>query len=309
METDRRATGLIALGATLISFAPILVKALVLAGLGPSAIGFWRNAFGAVALFGFAAATRTGVRLSRRAAAPVALAGVLFFLDLFVWHRSIHLVGAGMSTVLASTQVFCTAILSAVLFGERIRPRFVAAAVAGILGVALLVGVGSPVAFTPDYVRGIGYGLLTGVLYAGFLVSMRHAGRLPDAPAAVTTMAWMSVVAAVLLGVSTRIEGGMMAPVDAGGWVRVVLLALLAQAVGWLVISMALPRVPGSTGAILLLMQPVLATVWGALLFDETLTALQIIGMAITLVAVYVGSMRVVGKNAGKVQAEPSRSR
>jgi drug/metabolite transporter (DMT)-like permease len=40
---------------------------------------------------------------------------------------------------------------------------------------------------------------------------------------------------------------------------------------------------------LILLLQPILATVWGILFYDEYLKPLQIVGAAITLVAMYFG--------------------
>ena len=39
-------------------------------------------------------------------------------------------------------------------------------------------------------------------------------------------------------------------------------------------------------------LQPVLATVWSAILFGETLAPLQILGALVTLAAIYAGSVR-----------------
>ena len=44
-------------------------------------------------------------------------------------------------------------------------------------------------------------------------------------------------------------------------------------------------------GGLILLLQPALATVWGALIFGEKLEPSQIVGVLITLGAVYLGSV------------------
>ncbi len=219
-------------------------------------------------------------------------AGLAFALDLFVWHRAIVLAGAGMATILANTQVFGTAVLSALLFHERLTPRLLMTAVVAMTGVSLLVGVGSDVAFTPQYLRGIGLGLATAVFYSLFLVSLRAAGKLSGAVSSLVPLFWFSSYAAIFLVGAVSVEGEAAWPRGWTPWLLLVLLAVVAQSLGWWIISRSLPRVEGAVSGLILLLQPTLATIWGALLFREVLEPLQILGVVITLGAVYLGSTR-----------------
>ncbi len=292
MEGRGRPLATLVVGAACISFAPILVKVLMRGGLGPTAIGFWRCALGAVVLAALTLARGRSLRLPRRAAWFAAAAGLAFFADLSVWHRAIRDAGAGLATILGNMQVFLTALLSWWLFRERIGARFAAAAVAAVAGVVLLVGVGSGVALSGAYLRGIVLGLLTALLYATFLLAMRAAGSASGGGSTLAVMTWMSAFATLPLGLLTVAEGGASVPVGWVAWSAVAGLAILAQSLGWWSISRALPLVPGATAGLLLLLQPVLATVWGAILFEESLTLLQGIGAAVTLAAIYAGSRR-----------------
>lgn len=292
MEGRGRPLATLVVGAACISFAPILVKVLMRGGIGPTAIGFWRCALGTVVLAALARGRGASLRLPRRAAWFAAAAGLAFFADLAVWHRAIRDAGAGLATILGNMQVFLTALLSWWLFRERIGARFAAAAVAAISGVVLLVGVGSGVELSGAYLRGVGLGLLTALLYATFLLAMRASGSASGGGSTLAVMTWMSAFATVPLGLLTVVEDGPAVPVGWAAWSAVWGLAILAQSFGWWSISRALPRVPGATAGLLLLLQPVLATVWGAVLFDETLTVLQGVGAAVTLAAIYAGSRR-----------------
>jgi drug/metabolite transporter (DMT)-like permease len=64
------------------------------------------------------------------------------------------------------------------------------------------------------------------------------------------------------------------------------LLALVSQVVGWLLIATALPRLPAVETSIMLLGQPILAVIWGVLLFDERLSGIQWLGSALVLAGV-----------------------
>jgi len=279
-------------GAALISLAPILVKAASLRGVGPTAIAMWRCAFGALLLLGAAAVARLPLRLPRAVAVLMLAAGLAFAIDLWIWHRAILLVGAGMATILANTQVFVTAILCALFFGERLTARFLVAATSGMAGVALLVGVGSDVEFSAGYLRGVVYGLGTGFAYATFLVLLLAAGRRAREGSALVRICWFSAFAAAFLLAALGGEQERVLAPDWIAWLLLLALALIAQSFGWWVISTSLIRVRGAVAALVLLLQPVLATVWGALLFGERLEPLQSLGALVTLAAVYAGSRK-----------------
>ncbi len=300
-----RSFAVLSFGAVCISFAPVFVKLIGQEVLGPSAIAFWRTLFGAAILFVWATLAGHKVSLPWSMTRWTILAGLIFCCDLFVWHRSILFVGAGMATILANTQVFATAVLSSFIFKEKLGIRFFLAALSGIVGVILLVGVGSDFEFTAGYIRGIIYGLATGVFYANYIVTLKVAGqREGQPPSFITLMAWVSTFSAIFLGLATLFtEADAMIPPTPYAWFILFSLALVAQAVGWWAISMSLPKIDAHRGGLALLLQPVLATVWGLLFFAEHLTILQLTGAAITLAAIYVGTVR---RRARRIPVPPA---
>jgi drug/metabolite transporter (DMT)-like permease len=279
-------------GAVCISFAAIFVKLLGMEKMGPTAIAFWRTLFGAAILFSWAALRRDRLTLTASVTRWSALAGFIFFLDLFFWHRSILYAGAGMATILANTQVFGTALLSFLIFKERLTFKFFAAAVCAVAGVALLIGLGSEIEFSVRYLKGIAFGLLTGIVYANYIVTLKIAGQKEKKLSFLTLMAWTSLFSALFLGVAGLLEKDRFMPPDLFSVFILFALALVAQALGWWAIASSLPKIAASRSGLALLLQPVLATVWGVFFFHEYLTPLQIVGGLITLVAIYVGSVR-----------------
>jgi drug/metabolite transporter (DMT)-like permease len=73
-------------------------------------------------------------------------------------------------------------------------------------------------------------------------------------------------------------------------------LALGSQVVGWMLIAIVLPRVPALETSVLLMAQPVLAMIWGVVIFSERLSAVQWAGCALVLAG--AGSMSMVGRIA-----------
>ncbi len=278
-------------GAVCISFAPVFVKMLGVGLMSPTSIGFWRTLLGAVFLCVIAFVRNRSLRINKSVFWWTALAGFLFSTDLFFWHRSIIYSGAGIATILANTQVFGTAVLSFFIFKEELSVKFLIAAVGAFVGVALLIGLGSNIVLSGLYLRGVLYGLITGLAYANYLVTLKYASHKLTLPDFVILMAWVSLFMALFLGGATIIEERGFFPPDSYALFILILLGLIPQTIGWWSISAGLAKANASRAGLILLLQPVLATIWGFILFDESLTPIQILGAALTLLAIYIGSV------------------
>ncbi len=220
-----------------------------------------------------------------------ALAGFLFSADLFFWHRSIIYSGAGIATILANTQVFGTAVLSFFIFKEKLSAKFLTSAVGAFGGVALLIGLGSEIDMSGRYLRGVLYGLITGLCYANYLVTLKYASHKQTLPDFVILMGWVSFFMALFLGSATLIENRVFFPPDLYSLFLLLLLGLIPQTIGWWSISTGLAKINTSQAGLILLLQPVLATFWGIMFFDERLTLMQWLGALLTLTAIYIGSV------------------
>lgn len=257
----------------------------------PTAIGFWRSFLGALILFSWGSLGKKSLILEPSLMRWTILAGFFFSFDLFFWHRSIIYAGAGLSTILGNTQVFGSAILGYFIFKDRLSLKFFIAAIAAMGGVVLLVGVGSDVEFNELYMRGIIYGLMTGLSYAAYLVTVKYAGHKQKLPDFVTLMAWISLYTAFFMGIMSAIEGESILPPDLYSWAVLVALALLVQSIGWRAISEGLSRLEAYRAGLILLLQPILATIWGMIMFAEQFTIVQLTGALITLAAIYIGGV------------------
>jgi drug/metabolite transporter (DMT)-like permease len=280
---DLRAIGWVALGAITISFAAVLVK---LIPLGPSVIGAGRclAAGGALLLvsplFG-------GLRGEPRAWGWALAAGVAFAADLWVWHRSIHAVGAGLATLLGNTQVFWVAAASALLLGERPSPRVWMAALVAIFGLSLVVR--PDLSIDAERLAGVGYGLATGVCYAAYYLTLRRSRQLEAPLPMVGNLGVAAFSTGLLLTAAAAAEGEAL-PTDPRAIGLLLLLGVGVHIGGWLAVSRGMGRLPASRGSVVLLLQPALATVWGVLFFAEPLDLTGGIGVLLTLGAVAAAS-------------------
>ena len=261
--------------------------------MGPSAIGFWRMLIGAALMFIWTVVEGKRIVLPKRIYLWSIAAGFAFFCDLWTWHRSIFITGAGMATILGNTQVFGSAILGYFAFREKLTLKFFVAAILGFVGIVLLIGVGSEdIQLTERYLGGVLFGLMTGICYASYISLVKKASQEHLQFGTQALMAWTALFCAAFLGLSGLVEGEAMMPPDSTSWLYLLGLGLIPQAIGWKVISSSLPHIHAHKAGLGLLVQPTMATVWGFLFFGEMLGPLQFVGAVVTLGAIYFGSVR-----------------
>ena len=276
---DGRPGAVAVAGALTIAFSAILVK---LADVEPATAAIFR-CFYALPVLGVLAwleDRRYGRRplRQRRIAIP---AGIFFAADLIFWHHSIADVGAGLATVLGNTQVVVVPFAAWLILQERVAGRLLAALPLVCSGVVLISGVLETGAYGDHPVRGVVYGLLTGLSYAAFILVLRQAGadlRRPAGPLFDATA--VATVASVIAGVAVG-EADLVPSWPAHAWLLV--LALTSQVLGWLLITVSLPRLPAALTSVTLTIQPVGSVLLGVILLGEDPSALQLAGVACIL--------------------------
>lgn len=288
--SPKRALLWVAFGALLISFSPALVKRIVPETMGPTAVGFYRTLFGGLALIVVARLRGDALRMRPALFGLAAFAGFMFSMDLGSWHRAIPLIGSGLATLLANTQVVWVALAGTFVFKEGGGWKLAASVVLSICGVALVAGVLTPQGMPQADTWGVVLGLSTGVYYAAFLLTLRRGQARPDAPSVFVFMAWTALCTAAFLAVGTVVHAESFVIPDLTSWLCVLGLALVVQAGAWTILTNFMPHIPAALGALLLLLQPTFATLWGALFFGEALTAYEAVGGVLILIAIYLGS-------------------
>jgi drug/metabolite transporter (DMT)-like permease len=287
------------LGALAIAFSAILVR---LADVSPSTAAVFRCVYAVPLLVALAAyeTRRYGPR-PRRDRWIGASAGVLFSADLILWHHSIQDVGAGLATVLGNLQVVLVAFAAWAVLGERPDRRIVLAVPVVFTGAVMISGVLESGGYGRDPVRGTIFGLLTTLAYAGFLLVLRQVNRDLRRPAgplldATATSAVVSIAAGAVLG-----EIDLVPSWPSHGWLA--LLAVTSQVLGWMLISVSLPRLPAALTSVLLLIQPVGSVALGMLILGERPSALQLAGTTVVLVGIGLATVTVPRRRAAAAPA------
>jgi drug/metabolite transporter (DMT)-like permease len=283
-----------------ISFSAIFVRE---AGVSPSTAAFFRAAYAVPVLLVVWLAVRSGDSRPASMRLLAAAAGLFLALDLTLWHRSIDLIGAGLATVLANTQVVFVGVIAWLAFRERPTSLALVTIPIVFVGVALISGLGRSDAFGEDPVGGAALGVASGASYAGFLLVFRASNRALAPPAGPLLDATVGTAVGALAFSFADPDFSLRFVWPEHGWLLA--LALVAQVAGWLLIAVALPRLPALETSVLLLLQPMLTVIWGWLLFTERLSAVQWAGVALVLGGVAALSLRGSVERPAEAPAEP----
>jgi len=278
------------LGALTIAFSAIFVR---LADVTPVTAAIFRCAYALppLALLAWYEQRRYGPRAAGQARLAW-IAGIFFAADLVLWHHAIGQVGAGLATVLGNTQVVIVPLAAWLLLRERPGARVAVSVPVVLIGVVMISGViGGDGAYGRDPILGVLFGVATGAAYAGFLLVQRRANadhRRPAGPLFDATLS--AAVVSLLIGLPLG-EVDLVPSLPAHAWL--ILLGLLVQVVGWLLISISLPRLPAAVTSVVLTIQPVGSVILGIWILAEAPSGLQLLGVAFIVAGLLITTLRV----------------
>lgn len=224
------------------------------------------------------------------------VAGVFFAGDLLLFHHAILLMGAGLATVLVNLQVVIVMIAAWLIWGERPSLAQAVAVPIALGGVVFISGVLEAEPYGKDPVLGSILAILTAVCYAGYLLILRKGRDRQRAAGPI----FDSTVACGLTALAAGLVVGDFDPwpsLPMHAWL--LLLALSAQVGGQVMIATALPRLPAVTTSLILLIQPVLATIIAVIVLSESPSPAQLLGVVLVIGGVLLGSAR---RGAGRLR-------
>lgn len=284
-------------GAALIGSNGLMVR---FAETPPTISAFYRMLFAGLMLGAVITLQRGWRPLPRQVWWWCAAAAAAFAADLWLWHRSILLVGPGLATLLANGQVFFMALAGVVLFGERVGLRFASGIGLAFFGLYLMLG-GDWDSLPAGYRWGVWAGLGTGLCYALYNLSLRRAQGVAHAAGSAAghrsapiaqVLAVIALLCAMLLGMAGVAEGSsfVIPTWRSLGWL--LLLAGLGHCLSWVLISRAMAHLKVAVVGLLLLLQPIVAFLLDLAVLDLQVEPRAWAGLALTLAGIFLASLR-----------------
>jgi drug/metabolite transporter (DMT)-like permease len=175
------------------------------------------------------------------------------------------------------------------VFGERPSRNTLLALPVVLIGVVLISGVIGAGAYGANPALGVVLGLLTALCYAGYLLLIRIGGRDPRRPAGPVAIA--TAVTALTGAVVGTVGGDLDLTPGPESLFWLAILGVTSQSIGYLAISISLPRLPAVITSIILLVQPVTTVGLSMVLLGERPSPVQLVGVALVVGGIAVATV------------------
>jgi len=184
------------------------------------------------------------------------------------------------ATLMYSAPVFVY--LASFAFGLEMPTLFKWAAIATVmLGVILLTGI-HDVGASDITLVAAGAGLLSGLSYATFIFAFKYAAP-HGSPQAILVIAFV-----VLVGILASMSDAQQAAAVPGAqsWPLFIVLGVVGAGLSFILYIVGLRHTAPAVASIVAMVEPVTASLFGVVVLDESLAALQILGMGLILLTV-----------------------
>ncbi|WND03724.1 DMT family transporter [Temperatibacter marinus] len=289
IDTNLKATAFFAMiiGGLLIAFSPIFMRfSLNISDVSPSAAAFWRVSLALPILFLLMVWQKKSLTFARPKNflnKDFFLIGLFFAGDLAFWHWSIAYTTVANATLLANLASSFTAIIGYFFFKERFSRTFIGGLVLAIIGAITLMG--HSLEASPENFKGDILGILTALCYASYIIATNKARKRWST---LDLMFYSGVFTALLLFPVGLLEDKAFTPEVLLNWWPLLSLSWVSHLLGQSMIMYGLAHISATLGSVSLLIQPVIATLLAALIFDEQLVIYHLTGGVMILTGIYI---------------------
>lgn len=279
--TSRRTAGILATtaGVTIWGASSTMVKSID--GIDAVGISFHRLVIGAVLLVVVHLAR--GGRITARTLRLSFWGGIAFGLDIVLFFSALRETSVANATVIGALQPILLAPIGVRLFGEELGRRVVLWSVVAVGGTAVVVLGATGV---PEWsLRGDLLALGALVSWTAYFIASKQARRQLGT---LEYFTGLSVVASVVVAPYALVVGADLSPAGTSDWVTIVVVTVFSGALGHVLLNWSHEHVPLQVVSLLTLLVPVVATIGAVAFLDESVSALQWLGMAVVVASLAV---------------------
>lgn len=212
----------------------------------------------------------------------------------YCYFSSIELSSLSVAAVLLYTAPAFVMLFSLIFFKEKMTVMKAVSLAAAVLGCAMTTGViGGTLSVT---LSGFLFGLGSGICYALYSIFSRFALNRGYEPFTVTLYTFLFAAVFCLCVTDIRPVVGVVFA-DWGSFGYALLFALVSCVLPYVFYTLGLKKIRSSTASIIATIEPVVATVIGALLFSEPLSVpFGYLGIALVLLSVVLINVKIPSK-------------
>ena len=278
---------ILCIGASLIGLAPLFVR---WSELSPSWNLCYRMflALPFLALINFYYNGSQAFKLkSRKHLFLVLIASLAFAGDMSSWHWSLEFTSVANATIFVNTASIYMVIFAVLIFKESISRQFILSFVLTFVGVLGLIYFSN--IKTEGALMGDGIALMAAFLYAAYLLIISRLGE----ESSINIIFYTTLFTGMFGLVFALFESRNFLPSSLAQFYNLLAMAILCQVGGQFFITYSLPKITASLGSIGLLMQPIIATIFGAIVFYEFLNFIQLCFVILALLGIYFARLEI----------------
>lgn len=264
---------------------PLFSLPLIGSGLNTPSILTFRFGLAAVAVALLMSIRKIPFKLSRQQTIVLVTLGVCNFFSALLLFYGYSIMPSGAATVTHFVYPVFVALIMFFFFRQKLPFTTMAAIFMAIVGVALLAGLaeGSSTTEGPSLL-GITIVALSGLAYALYIVVVNKCRM--GAIHFLTITFYVTLIDGLLFGIYALCMGDITPPVEFKQWGLIFLLALIPTVISNITLVLAIDMLGSTPTAILGAMEPLTAVIVGMLVFGESLTSSQAIGVGLVIIAV-----------------------
>jgi drug/metabolite transporter (DMT)-like permease len=253
-------------------------------GVDPLTLALIRGVVGIGVMYAYLQFGAPPTPATKRAKLFACCLGVLFAIIVYTVFKAVSIISVPLAILTYFLYPLLTGIGAAVFGLERLGWRGMLAAFAAFCGLALMIGA-DPHDFA---IEGIVYAAVGAVCRATFLLVAR--AELQETDPRLTT--WYSLLSSTaVLAVAAAATMTLNLPRSVYGWALVCFLSV-SVAIAILALYVSTVRIGPFRSALIMNLEPLLATLLSAMLLGEVITGMQALGAAIMLGALVMFQLR-----------------
>ena len=271
------------IGSACYGLNPLFALPLYQKGLTPDSVLFYRYFFAILFLAILMKYHGQSFTLKRNEILPLAIMGILFSISSLTLFMSYNYMDAGIASTILFLYPIMVAVISAVVFHEKLSLITTIAIALAFWGISLLNENGSG---KPLNMIGLSLVVLSALSYAIYLIGVNRSVLKSMPTEKLTFYSILFGISIYLIRLNCLTDLQLLT--SPFMWMNAIGLALLPTVISLITITASIHLIGSTPTSILGALEPVTALVCGVLVFGEVLTFKNIIGILMVLSAVTV---------------------
>lgn len=251
--------------------------------VGPITSFGYRLLLPCIFLYSFLAITKDEEKLSKKSLYIAALTGFFLALDLAFYSISLIYTSIAEASLLTNLCPFITTFIAIIFLKEKVSLKYYFVLLLAFLGLLLLM---SQAGLSSRHLLGNWLAIVSAVFYALFIILSK---QLRNSCSTFRMMFIASLSGSIVLFILAFIFNEQIIPTTARSIAILLAIALFGHLLGNILYISRIKHISLAMSSLVLLVGPVFALLYGYVLFRETFSIQQLVGMFIIILSVYLG--------------------